>query len=66
MAAGRNFSALDLRAAGHFGDAAAGVRRIVNLGGPLPADADSEHLTSQRDTGTQEMKQRMRGADNAA
>jgi uncharacterized protein YbjT (DUF2867 family) len=53
MAAGRDFGALDLRAASHFAAAAAaaGVRRIVYLGGLIPADADSEHLTSRRDTG---------------
>ena len=33
------------------GGGAAGVRRIVYLGGLIPADADSEHLVSRRDTG---------------
>lgn len=53
MAAGRDFGALDLQAADHFAAAAAaaGVRRIVYLGGLIPVDADSEHLTSRRDTG---------------
>jgi uncharacterized protein YbjT (DUF2867 family) len=53
MAAGRDFGRLDVAAAGNFADAAAraGVRRIVYLGGLLPAAADSEHLTSRRDTG---------------
>lgn len=53
MAAGRDFGALDLQAADNFSAAAAaaGVRRIVYLGGLIPADADSEHLTSRRDTG---------------
>lgn len=53
MAAGRNFGSLDLQAAENFAAAAAqaGVRRIVYLGGLIPADADSEHLVSRRDTG---------------
>jgi uncharacterized protein YbjT (DUF2867 family) len=53
MAAGRNFGALDLEAADHFGRAAAaaGVKRIVYLGGLVPEDATSEHLISRRDTG---------------
>jgi uncharacterized protein YbjT (DUF2867 family) len=53
MAAGRNFGSLDLLAAENFAAAAAqaGVRRIVYLGGLIPADADSEHLVSRRDTG---------------
>jgi uncharacterized protein YbjT (DUF2867 family) len=53
MAAGRDFGKLDLAAAAHFADAAAraGVRRIVYLGGLVPPDAHSEHLTSRRDTG---------------
>jgi uncharacterized protein YbjT (DUF2867 family) len=53
MAAGRNFGSLDLQAADNFAAAAAqaGVRRIVYLGGLIPADADSEHLVSRRDTG---------------
>jgi uncharacterized protein YbjT (DUF2867 family) len=53
MAAGRDFAKLDLEAAGNFADAAAraGVRRIVYLGGLVPANADSEHILSRRDTG---------------
>lgn len=53
MAAGPAFGQLDLAAAGHFAKAAAaaGVRRIVYLGGLVPEGADSEHLLSRRDTG---------------
>ncbi|MEY6433094.1 SDR family oxidoreductase [Thioalkalicoccus limnaeus] len=53
MAAGRSFGQLDLEAADHFARAAAaaGVARIVYLGGLVPPDADSEHLVSRRDTG---------------
>jgi uncharacterized protein YbjT (DUF2867 family) len=53
MAAGRHFGELDLRAAENFAAAAAaaGVRRIVYLGGLIPPHADSEHLISRRDTG---------------
>ncbi len=53
MGAGRDFGRLDLIAARHFADAAAraGVRRILYLGGLVPADADSEHILSRRDTG---------------
>ena len=53
MAAGRDFGRLDLEAADHFARAAAaaGVRRIVYLGGLIPEDADSEHLVSRRETG---------------
>lgn len=53
MAAGRDFGRLDLQAAEHFSRAAAaaGVRRIVYLGGLIPDDADSEHLVSRRETG---------------
>ena len=53
MAAGRDFGRLDLEAAGNFARAAAaaGVRRIVYLGGLIPADADSEHLRSRKETG---------------
>jgi len=53
MAAGRGFSGLDLEAARNFGEAAraAGVGRIVYLGGLLPEDARSEHLLSRADTG---------------
>ncbi|MCX7893007.1 MAG: SDR family oxidoreductase [Burkholderiales bacterium] len=53
MAAGPDFGRLDLEAAGNFARAAgeAGVRRIVYLGGLVPPDADSEHLTSRKATG---------------
>jgi len=53
MAAGSDFGRLDLEAAGNFARAAAeaGVKRIVYLGGLVPAHADSEHLLSRRDTG---------------
>jgi uncharacterized protein YbjT (DUF2867 family) len=53
MASGRNFGKLDVEAAGNFARAAeaAGVRRIVYLGGLVPPDADSEHLVSRKLTG---------------
>jgi uncharacterized protein YbjT (DUF2867 family) len=53
MAAGQGFGRLDLKAADNFAAAAAvaGVRRIVYLGGLIPANADSEHLLSRRETG---------------
>ena len=54
MAAGAAFGRLDLEAAGNFAAAAAaaGVQRIVYLGGLMPADdATGEHLISRRDTG---------------
>ncbi len=53
MAAGRNFGRLDVAAATNFAAAAAaaGLRRIVYLGGLVPQDARSEHLLSRRDTG---------------
>jgi uncharacterized protein YbjT (DUF2867 family)/uncharacterized protein YndB with AHSA1/START domain len=53
MAAGRDFGRIDLEAATNFAAAAAraGVRRIVYLGGLVPADADSEHLVSRMQTG---------------
>jgi len=53
MASGRNFGKLDIEAAGNFAAAAAaaGVRRIVYLGGIIPQGARSEHLLSRRDTG---------------
>lgn len=53
MAAGRDFGEIDLEAARNFAAAAAaaGIRRIVYLGGLVPADADSEHIASRRDTG---------------
>jgi uncharacterized protein YbjT (DUF2867 family) len=53
MAAGKDFGRLDLEAADNFAKAcaAAGVKRIVYLGGLLPPGAESEHLQSRRDTG---------------
>lgn len=53
MAAGRDFGQFDLRAAANFADAAsaAGIRRIVYLGGLVPENAESEHIRSRRDTG---------------
>lgn len=53
MAAGRHFGRLDVQAADNFAAAAdeAGLRRIVYLGGLVPVAAESEHLTSRRDTG---------------
>ncbi len=53
MAAGRDFGRLDVAAARAFAAAAAaaGVSRIVYLGGLVPPDADSEHLVSRRETG---------------
>ena len=53
MAAGADFGRLDLEAADNFAKAcaAAGVKRIVYLGGLVPQGADSEHLLSRRDTG---------------
>ncbi len=53
MGAGKDFGRLDLEAADHFARAAAaaGVKRIVYLGGLVPEDATSEHLLSRRDTG---------------
>ena len=53
MSAGKGFSALDIEAADNFAAAAAGagVRRIVYLGGLLPADCDSEHIRSRAETG---------------
>jgi uncharacterized protein YbjT (DUF2867 family) len=55
MGAGKDFGRLDLEAAANFAAAAeaAGVERIVYLGGLVPADADSEHIVSRRDTGDQ-------------
>jgi uncharacterized protein YbjT (DUF2867 family) len=54
MAAGRDFGRLDLEAADNFAAAAAaaGVRRILYLGGLVPDDAESEHIQSRRDTGS--------------
>lgn len=53
MAAGRGFSQLDHEAAKNFGEAAkaAGVRRVVYLGGLIPEGVRSEHLRSRADTG---------------
>jgi uncharacterized protein YbjT (DUF2867 family) len=53
MGAGKDFGRIDLEAAANFASAAerAGVDRIVYLGGLVPADADSEHIVSRRDTG---------------
>ena len=53
MAAGKNFAELDVQAAKNFAAAAAdaGVRRIVYLGGLIPADPKSLHLKSREETG---------------
>lgn len=53
MAAGADFGRVDLEAAANFAAAAeaAGIRRIVYLGGLVPEGADSEHILSRRDTG---------------
>jgi uncharacterized protein YbjT (DUF2867 family) len=53
IAAGRNFGRLDLEAAENFARAAerASLKRIVYLGGLVPAEATSEHLVSRRETG---------------
>src|SRR5688500_10612221 len=55
MGSGRDFAALDQTAARNFGGAAraAGVRRIVYLGGLGAAEDDelSEHLRSRQQTG---------------
>ena len=53
MAAGRDFPRLDRVAAQNFRDAAAraGVKRIVYLGGLLPAGKASAHLESRGETG---------------
>jgi uncharacterized protein YbjT (DUF2867 family) len=53
MAAGADFGAIDRRAAENFARAAAdaGVRRIVYLGGLIPANPRSEHLKSRAETG---------------
>jgi uncharacterized protein YbjT (DUF2867 family)/uncharacterized protein YndB with AHSA1/START domain len=53
MGAGKDFGRLDLEAAADFAEAAeaAGVARIVYLGGLIPDDAESEHIVSRRDTG---------------
>jgi uncharacterized protein YbjT (DUF2867 family) len=53
MAAGRDFAALDRQAAENFAvaAAAAGVRRIVYLGGLIPPNPRSQHLKSRAETG---------------
>jgi uncharacterized protein YbjT (DUF2867 family) len=53
MAAGKRFPELDAKAASNFAEAAArqGVRRIVYLGGLVPAQARSAHLRSRAETG---------------
>lgn len=53
MASGRHFGRLDVEAARNFTVAAerAKLQRIVYLGGLIPELAESEHLTSRRDTG---------------
>lgn len=53
MAAGADFGRIDLACAENFAAAAAraGVRRIVYLGGLIPAGAKSEHLLSRKETG---------------
>jgi uncharacterized protein YbjT (DUF2867 family) len=53
MAAGKRFPELDAEAARNFASAAArsGVRRIVYLGGLVPANPRSSHLRSRAETG---------------
>jgi len=53
MGAGRDFARLDEQAARNFRDAAAaaGLQRIIYLGGPRPRGAVSEHLASRLATG---------------
>lgn len=53
MGAGRGFARLDHEAARNFRDAAAaaGVKRIIYLGGPRPQGPISEHLASRLATG---------------
>jgi len=53
MAAGKHFGRVEVEAAENFARAAeaAGVERIVYLGGLIPPDVHSEHLISRRDTG---------------
>ena len=53
MTQGGDFAALDRGAARRFGAAAreAGVRHIIYLGGLLPQDSASEHLTSRAEVG---------------
>jgi uncharacterized protein YbjT (DUF2867 family) len=53
MASGPDFAALDREAAANFARAAAaaGVRRIVYLGGLIPPNPQSQHLRSRAETG---------------
>lgn len=53
MASGADFARLDRQAAANFRDAAAaaGVKRIIYLGGLQPGGGASEHLASRRETG---------------
>ncbi|MGB1142352.1 MAG: NAD(P)H-binding protein, partial [Halioglobus sp.] len=53
MASGANFGGLDLEAARNFAvaAAAAGVARIVYLGGLVPEEQAGEHIDSRRETG---------------
>ena len=52
MNAGGSFGELDLQAAENFATAAAGVSRIVYLGGLVPGGTDTgEHIESRRQTG---------------
>ncbi len=53
MAAGEGFGEVDVRAARNFREAAraAGVARIVYLGGLIPGDVHGEHLRSRARTG---------------
>ena len=53
MAAGSDFARLDIEAAKNFAAAAAeaGVKRVVYLGGLIPADPRSAHLKSRAETG---------------
>ena len=53
MAAGRDFDVIDREAAVNFATAAAaaGVRRIVYLGGLIPPNPRSRHLKSRAETG---------------
>jgi len=53
MGAGDDFRARDRIAAQNFGEAAkaAGITRIIYLGGLQPADVASAHLASRRETG---------------
>lgn len=53
MASGGNFSELDRQAAANFRDAAAaaGLRRVIYLGGIQPSNGASPHLASRLETG---------------